>query len=91
MEKLKNCISSQISIDKNSLDHIVSVFEPLELRKGDFLLKSGKICRQMAFIESGYMRMYDIVDGKEITLWIGSEGRFITSLSSFIFETEDVK
>ena len=29
-----------------------------------------------------------LVDGKEITLWIGSDGRFITSLSSFIFGTK---
>ncbi len=52
------------------MDNILSVFEPLKICKGEFFLKSGKTCRQMAFIESGYMRMYDIVDGKEITLWI---------------------
>lgn len=43
----------------------------------------------MAFIESGYMRMYDIADGKEITLWIGSTGKFMTSLSSFVFQTSN--
>ncbi|CAM1374684.1 Crp/Fnr family transcriptional regulator [Tenacibaculum xiamenense] len=87
MEKLRSCILSQLSIEQKSMNNILSAFEPLELKKGEFLLKSGRICRQMAFVESGYLRMYDIVDGKEITLWIGKEGRFITSLSSFIFET----
>jgi len=89
METLKNCISSQISIDKDSLDSIVSSFEPRTLKKGEFFLKSGIICRQMAFIDAGYLRMYDIADGKEITFWIGSKGKFITSLSSFIFESEN--
>jgi len=89
MEKLKNCILSQVAIEKKSMDNILSVFEPLEINKGEFLIKSGKICRKMAFIESGYMRLYDIANGKEITLWIGSNGRFITSLSSFIFETKN--
>ena len=89
MEKLKNCILDQVSIKEESLNNIFSVFEPIELKKGDFLVKSGKICRKMAFIESGYMRMYDIVDGKEVTLWIGGDGRFITALSSFIFETKN--
>ena len=89
MEQLKNCISSQIDIDKKSLELIVSFFEVQDLKKGTFFLESGKICRQMAFIESGYLRMYDIADGKEITLWIGSGGKFITSLSSFVFETEN--
>ncbi|MDB2606146.1 Crp/Fnr family transcriptional regulator [Zobellia sp.] len=90
MEKLKNCILSQVSVEQSSMDSILSVFEPLEISKGKFFIKSGKTCRQMAFIASGYMRMYDIVDGKEITLWIGSESRFITSLSSFIFETHNI-
>ena len=90
MKKLRDCILNQISIDKTSMEHILSAFEPVNLFKGDFFLKSGKICNQMAFIESGYIRMYDLVDGKEITFWIGSEGRFITSLSSFIFQTKNI-
>jgi len=89
MEQLRNCISNQIDIDKNSLESIVSSFEVKTVKKGDFFLKSGKVCRKMAFIISGYLRMYDIVDGKEITFWVGSSGKFITSLSSFIFETEN--
>ncbi len=71
------------------MDDILSVFETKEIAKGDYFLKSGNTCRQMAFIESGYMRMYNIVEGKEITFWIGSEGKFITSLSSFIFESNN--
>lgn len=43
MEKLRACISSEIAIDKDTMDDILSVFE------------------------SGYMRMYNLVDGKEIT------------------------
>ncbi len=87
MKKLKACISQQINIQQDALDKIVHSFEPKELEKGQFFLESGKICRQMAFIETGYLRMYDLADGKEITLWIGSGGKFITSLSSFVFQT----
>ena len=89
MEKLRNIILDQVAVDNKSMDTILTVFEALEMAKGTFFLKSGKTCRQMAFIDSGYMRMYNIADGKEITLWIGSSGTFITSLSSFIFETSN--
>ncbi len=41
----KNCILSKIAVEKNSLDTILTVFNPLELSKGEFFLKSGKICR----------------------------------------------
>jgi hypothetical protein len=39
----------------------------------------------MVFIESGYLRIFNIVNGKEITYWIGNTSKFITSVSSFIF------
>jgi len=90
MKLLKDCISSQITINETSLDNIISNFKPLKLSKGEYFLKAGKSCNQMAFIASGYLRMYDLVDGKEITFWIGSEGKFITSLSSFVFETSNI-
>ena len=89
MEQLINCITNKINIDKESLKSIVSSFEIKTIKKGEFFLESGKICRKMAFIESGYLRMYDIADGKEITFWIGSDGKFITSLSSFVFESQN--
>lgn len=87
MERLKKCISNQIIIDDKTLENILSMFETVEITKGDFFLNSGNICRKMAFIESGFLRMYDIADGKEVTFWIGSSGKFITSLSSFVFQT----
>lgn len=87
MKTISACISDQVQINQSSLDRIVSRFEPRRLKKGDYLLEADKICREMAFIESGYLRMFDIADGKEITLWIGTSGTFITSLSSFTFET----
>ncbi len=88
-KSLRECLLSEVNMDLGSLKTILEAFEPRELSQGEFLLKSGKICREMAFIDSGFLRMYDLVDGKEITLWIGSSGKFITSLSSFVFESEN--
>jgi CRP-like cAMP-binding protein len=87
MEQLKDCISKQIRIESKSLDKILSMFETVEIKKGDYFLKSGTVCRKMAFIVNGYLRMFDTVEGKEITLWIGNNGKFITSVSSFVFQT----
>ncbi|MGB7392864.1 MAG: Crp/Fnr family transcriptional regulator [Pricia sp.] len=89
MEALRDCITGQIQIDKTALDAIVASFETKALKKGGFFLQSGQLCRKMAFIDSGYLRMYDVADGKEITFWIGSHGKFITSLSSFFFQSEN--
>ena len=89
MQQLKDCITKHVSVQNETLDTIVSFFEPITVSKGTFLLESGSIANQLIFIASGYLRMYDISDGKEITLWIGSQGKFITSVSSFVFQTSN--
>lgn len=87
MKALQTCISEHIAIDNPSLKEIADTFQNKTLKKGNYLLSAGKRCTEMAFIASGYLRMYDVADGKEITLWIGSSGKFITSVSSFVFGT----
>ncbi|WP_299681595.1 Crp/Fnr family transcriptional regulator [uncultured Dokdonia sp.] len=89
MQQLKDCITKHVPVQNETLDTIVSFFEPVTVSKGTFLLESGSISNQLIFIASGYLRMYDISDGKEITLWIGSQGKFITSVSSFVFQTSN--
>lgn len=86
---LQACISSEIQISPDCLEEINQHFHPKSLRKGAFFLKAGRPCREMAFIEKGYLRMFDIVNGNEITLWIGSTGNFITSLSSFALDEQN--
>ncbi len=87
MKLLEDCITKQVSMDKESLERVLSKFEKVEIKKNEYVLQSGKVCREMAFIATGYLRMYDIADGKEISFWIGSSGKFITSVSSFVFQT----
>ncbi len=87
MKSLKKCIASNISIASEELDQIAQAFKARDLDKGDYLLRSGQECREMAYIESGYLRIYDIAEGNEITLFIGNADSFITSLSSFVLGT----
>lgn len=76
-------------MDHTALRHTLESFETITLKKGEHLLESGKICQNMAFIKTGFLRMYSLADGNEITLWIGSKGKFITSVSSFVFQTSN--
>lgn len=87
MNPLKDCLAEHVTTNEEEQQNILSSFGSLSLGKGKNFLNSGSVCRQMAYIESGYVRMFNIADGKEITLWIGSAGTFITSVSSFVFET----
>jgi len=54
-------------------------------KKGEILLKEGEVCEKIFYIESGLIRFYTIIDGKEISTWFAKEGDFITSANSFHF------
>lgn len=88
MTELEQYIKSYFGVvDADALKTIVSLFEMTTIKKGDFLLKSGKRCDKLSFVQSGLLRMFITTDDKEITQWISTKGYFATDLSSFVFET----
>ena len=54
------------------------------LAKNEYLLTEGMPCRHLYFLETGALRGYYTLDGKEITYWFGFENAFVTSVHSFI-------
>ncbi len=73
-------------VNADDLKTITSFFKLTTIKKGDFLLKQNQICNTLCFVQSGLLRMYVSVDGKEITQWISTTGYFCTDLSSFEFD-----
>ncbi len=69
------------------LHSITSLFKLATIKKGEFLLKPGKHCQSLSFVQSGLLRMFVTTNDKEVTQWISKQGYFATDLSSFIFET----
>ncbi len=74
-------------IQPADLKSIVSMFQRKTLERGDFLLQTGQQCQYLAFVQTGLMRMFVNVDGKEVTQWISTPGYFATDLSSYVFGT----
>lgn len=58
------------------------------IEAGEFLLHQGKICRSIAYIEEGLLRLYYLNDGKEITYCFCKENEITTSYSSLITQKE---
>jgi len=85
--QLKKCISEQATMSSEVLNVIAAHFHPEYLKTGDYFIQPGKACKKMAFISDGAMRMFNVAEGKEVTLWIGTENRFITDLRSFVQQT----
>ncbi len=88
MTQLEQYIISYFSVaNSDDLKTIVSYFKLTTIKKGDFLLKTGKRCDYLSFVQSGLLRMYASKDEKEITQWISTQGYFSMDLASFLFDT----
>lgn len=84
---LENSIKSFVSINDSDVKKIIECFREVELKKGDYFGRSGKYCDTLAFIQSGYIRVFIDTMDREVTQWISSPGYFITDLSSFVSKT----
>ncbi len=87
MTNLEQYIQSYFDVQEEQLTSIASRFKYKEPAKNDFLLKQGRQCNQLSFIQKGLIRIYATVDDKEVTQWISTPGYFVTDLASFIFST----
>jgi CRP-like cAMP-binding protein len=56
-----------------------------KLRKRQYLLQEGDVCKCVAFVEKGALRLYSVnEDGTEHIVRFGLDGWFITDLYSFL-------
>lgn len=64
---------------------IKTYLKPKKLRKKQYLLQEGDVCKSFAFIEKGALKSYSVDDaGNEYIIQFGIEGWFISDLYSFI-------
>lgn len=86
MTELEEYINSHFDISQQTeLTKVSSLFNPVTLKKGDYFLKEGEICDTFCFIKTGFLRVFTVSDGNEVTQWIATNGHFGTDFSSFFF------
>lgn len=91
MQQLLTHIQNYAPLSTEAQNALQDCFEKITLPKNDFLLTEGKICRHLYFVESGALRGFYNLDGKEITHWFGFENDFVTSFHSFITQEPAVE
>lgn len=63
-------------------------FTPFRLKKRQYILQAGDICRRFAFIVKGAMRMYYLDDkGLEHVVRLGIENWWMGDRESFVYKT----
>jgi CRP-like cAMP-binding protein len=87
MTELEKYIQSYFGISQEDLAQVGALFKRQTLKKGDYFLKTGRICDKLSFVQSGLLRVFVQTPDKEVTQWISTKGYFITDLASLIFNT----
>lgn len=91
MDKLKTFLQTLTPITDKEFEELKNTFYKVHLRKGEFLLQKGKVCKQMAFVNRGSLRTFYLNDkAEEITHCFRIEKSFITSLRSFILQEPSI-
>lgn len=63
---------------------IASYLTPKKLRKRQYLLQEGDVCKTIAFVEKGILREYSVDNGEDYIIQFALEGWTISDLFSFL-------
>ena len=84
-ELLHKKITKSISITDEEFDFCKTLFLPKKLRKRQYLLQEGDVCKYTAFVTKGILRSYTIDNkGTEHILQFAFEGWWMGDLYSFL-------
>lgn len=88
IEFLLHNISRYIELNEEEKDILISFLQAKKLKRKDFLLKKGAVCKTENFILQGCLRVYTIDEnGFEHILMFGIEDWWVSDLYSFLKNT----
>jgi CRP-like cAMP-binding protein len=90
-DKLILTIKSIIDLNPKEVECIKLLWKERFIKKGDFFLAEGQICRQVGFIGNGLMRYYINHEGEDKTYAFAQENNFVCNNESFIPQVPSTK
>ncbi|MCV9929793.1 Crp/Fnr family transcriptional regulator [Flavobacterium sp. LS1R49] len=78
-------ILAKVSLSEEEKNSIKTFFVSKKLRKRQYLLQEGDICKYLSFVEKGLLRSYNIDEkGEEHMNMFACEGWWISDMNSFL-------
>ena len=82
---LRTHIEKRIHLTKEEFNRCTQFFTPRKIRKRQFLLREGDVCKHLAFVNNGCLREYTVDHkGEEHILQFAIEDWWISDLQSFL-------
>ncbi|MDB5121232.1 MAG: Crp/Fnr family transcriptional regulator [Sphingobacteriales bacterium] len=84
-EQLFKSINERVALTEEEKELCKTFYTFRRLRKRQFLLQEGDVCKYNAFVEKGLLRSYTVDDkGNEHIIQFAAEGWWISDLYSFL-------
>lgn len=83
MHQLFQLLRAVYPLSDELVQCLSKAFEYRRIKKGEYLLKEGQVCRYMFFIESGLVRYFLYRGEKEVVTRFQTEGNMVISHESF--------
>lgn len=84
-ELLYKNIQEKITLTEDEFNYCKTLFLPKKLRKRQYLLQEGDVCKYQAFVVKGLLRSYTIDEkGNDHILQFASESWWLADLSSYL-------
>jgi CRP-like cAMP-binding protein len=74
-------------LDQEATDELFKNLKTKTVQKGEYLLKTGEVCRHLYFINEGLAKMFFIKDDKEFINVFCMENRLFTVFASYVTQT----
>lgn len=82
---IKQVLMHLVEPGHDELEAFLQLFKPRCLEDGDYLIRAGEISTEVAFINSGLLRLfYQNDDGKELNKSFITENEFAAAYSAFL-------
>jgi CRP-like cAMP-binding protein len=81
-------IAKHVVLTESELRYFTELLQPRQLRKDEFLLRAGDVCRHEGFVNQGCLRIYHIdPHGSEHVLYFATEDWWVADVASFIHQS----
>lgn len=81
---LKKFISNYTSLDTAEMDSITNKFTVKKVKKHDYLLREGQVCKDIVFVQEGCLRLYYVSKDVEVSVWFSFKHSSAIEISSFL-------
>ena len=84
LENIKKSLTSMVEFKDEDLIYFLSLFTYKKLKKYEFFFQEGETCNQVAFINSGFLCRYFLVDGNKHIDRFCLQGQWLSDYESFL-------